>query len=113
MRTLKSLLRPPRMTTWLVVWLVLAAAAFSFSPHLVGVSLYKAHLMALGGWAGYWIDRGLFPYARPGDMGASQLFEEASALPPIDLPQAILAAAAFIRRALIVMGCLIAVSVGA
>lgn len=110
MRTLKSLLRPPRMTTWLVVWLLLAAAAFSFSPQLVGVSLYKAHLMALGGWAGYWIDRGLFPYARPGDIG-----DAPQALSPqhIDPGRAILWAAAFIRRALIVFGCLIAVSLGA
>ena len=32
---------------------------------LVAVSLYKAHLLALGGWGGYWLDRGLFPYDRP------------------------------------------------
>ena len=59
----------PRMLWWALGSLllsVLAQLAQEAAPGgLVAVSLYKAHLLALGGWGGYWLDRGLFPYDRP------------------------------------------------
>ncbi|WP_307867060.1 putative holin [Variovorax sp. E3] len=32
---------------------------------MIAVTVYKAHLLSLGGWVGYWLDRALFPYDRP------------------------------------------------
>lgn len=80
-----------------LVSIVLIAAAFFVQAHwpgsLVAVSLYKAHLMALGGWGGYWIDRVLFPYARPDKVN--------------DM------ATAMLRRAIVVAACLVCVGLGA
>jgi Putative 2/3 transmembrane domain holin len=59
----------PRMLLWLVLTLVLIVLAHVAQTQLPGslaaVTLYKAHLLVLGGWVGYWLDRALFPYARP------------------------------------------------
>jgi len=57
----------PRLTLCLLASLVLMGLAYFFreSENLLSVSLYKAHLMSLGGWGGYWLDRMAFPYGRP------------------------------------------------
>jgi hypothetical protein len=51
------------LTTALMAMSLLLQAYFPGT--LLAVTVYKAHLMALGGWGGYWLDRALFPYARP------------------------------------------------
>ena len=60
---------PVRMQTWFWATLGLVIAALVVQEvwpgSVVAVTLYKAHLMALGGWGGYWLDRALFPYQRP------------------------------------------------
>lgn len=43
--------------------LVLLVAIFAL-PQLV-VALWKGALVAVSAYGGYWLDRGLFPYARP------------------------------------------------
>lgn len=58
-------LRLPRMLDWLAIALVLALAVWLLAPQQLPVSLYKLSLIALSAVAGYWIDRSLFPYARP------------------------------------------------
>ena len=45
--------------------LVLSLAVFLVAPQQLPVSLYKLNLIALAAVAGYWIDRSVFPYARP------------------------------------------------
>jgi Putative 2/3 transmembrane domain holin len=59
----------PRMFIWALLTVFLfCAALFAQETHpgsIFAVSLYKAHLMSLGGWGGYWLDRALFPYSRP------------------------------------------------
>lgn len=57
--------RLPRMWDWGVVALVLLVLVAFLAPHQLPVSLYKLSLVALAAVAGYWIDRSLFPYARP------------------------------------------------
>lgn len=58
-----------RMLPWALVSVllaVLASWAQELAPgNLLAVTVYKAHLLALGGWGGYWLDRALFPYDRP------------------------------------------------
>ena len=57
--------RTPRMFDWLIVALLLAVLVWLVAPQQLPVSLYKLSLVALAAVAGYWIDRSLFPYARP------------------------------------------------
>ncbi len=126
--------RPPRLGESLprlleallasVLLFILAQLAASYWPTShVAVSLYKLHLCSLAAWAGYWIDRSLFPYSRP-----HELFERID--DALDHGSPIVAAgedniegqlcgtldsaeAAMYRRALIVVGCLICVGLGA
>lgn len=58
-------LRAPRNSVWLAAALVLLVAVAVLSPAQLPVVLYKAALIALAGVLGYWLDRALFPYARP------------------------------------------------
>lgn len=62
-----SRIKAPRLSLWLVVSVLLAILAYSTrqSEALLSITFYKAHLMSLGGWGGYWLDRMIFPYARP------------------------------------------------
>ena len=70
MQQAQPLLQPSkwRMGSWFVASLVFMAAALLvqhiYPGSVVAVTLYKAHLMVLGGWGGYWLDRALFPRER-------------------------------------------------
>lgn len=117
----------PRMLAFALLTVVLIAAAYftqSQDPgSLVAVTLYKAHLMALGGWGGYWLDRALFPYDRPHE----HLLPDAPSLPSVvnhgtladelDELEMQVASSAFglsmMRRAVVVAACLICVGLGA
>jgi hypothetical protein len=110
----------PRMFYAAVCTLALIVLAFmvqaTWPGSLVAVSLYKAHLMALGGWGGYWIDRALFPYDRPheylvGDDEPAEAEEGYVAAPFIQGQFAF--NLCMIRRAIVVAACLICVGLGA
>lgn len=89
----------PRMLDWLLITLVLIAAIAVLKPELLAVSLYKISLITMAAVVGYWIDRSLFPYARP-DNPSIQLYD-------------MIIAAAMLRRAIIVGCVMLAVSLGA
>lgn len=110
----------PRMIGWLIVALVLSMLLLALAPQQLPVTLYKINLIFIAGWLGYWLDRALFPYARPDRFLESQeendltrdddgLNFNLSYTPPRDL----LAASAMIRRALIVAAAMLAVGMGA
>jgi hypothetical protein len=65
MKLLKIFNRLPRATAWLVVAAALLAVIGMVSPVQLPVVLYKVALIALAVVLSYWIDRALFPYARP------------------------------------------------
>ena len=58
-------LKTPRLWVWMLITVVLLAAVFAVAPQQLPVSLYKLSLVTLAAVVGYWIDRSLFPYARP------------------------------------------------
>ena len=58
-------LRAPRNSLFLILAAVLLAAIAALSPVQLPVVLYKAALISLAAVLGYWLDRALFPYARP------------------------------------------------
>ena len=131
----------PRLTSWWVIALVLSIAVLLLSPGQLPVSLYKLNLIALAAVAGYWIDRSIFPYARP-NIDALRLIEP---MPDFEVSKAVVDrgmvetdhgevplahlecaidgwpnygelyyfAATQIRRALIVSATILAVSLGA
>lgn len=87
-----------RMLSWLAISLALTAAIYLVAPHQLQVTLYKLSLITTAAWLGYWIDRSLFPYARP------DKFEHTSA-------NAMNHAA--MRRAIIIAACVIGAALGA
>ena len=131
----------PRLTSWWVIALVLSIAVLLLSPQQLPTSVYKLNLIALAAVAGYWIDRSIFPYARP-NIDALRLLEpppeievtsdeaargvvqtEHGEIPIGELQEALggwpnygelyYFAATQIRRALIVSATILAVSLGA
>lgn len=118
---------PPRMLLWAVltiVFMLLANALSYLAPSsLLAVTLYKVHLMSLGGWGGYWLDRTLFPYARPHELCSAMqdVRDDGSPAEVLDghPPGAVLDVvsltfeATMQRRAIIVAACLICVGLGA
>lgn len=88
----------PRMTDWIVITILLTVAIYLLAPQQLPVSLYKLSLITTAAVVGYWIDRSLFPYARPDN-------------PRLD-PYDRLIAAAMLRRAIIVGCAMLAVSLG-
>ncbi|MFZ6748535.1 putative holin [Undibacterium sp. Ren11W] len=110
----------PRMTDWLIFALALSILIFALAPQQVPVSLYKINLIALAGVVGYWLDRSLFPYARPDSFLAAETPQDNS----IDggglifdlecfVQNDLLFVAAQIRRSIIVAASMIAVGLGA
>lgn len=87
-----------RMLDWLAAAILLTAAIALIAPQQLPVTLYKLSLVSLAAVAGYWIDRSLFPYARPDDL---------SLMPGVET------AGAQLRRALVVAACIVGVSLGA
>jgi hypothetical protein len=57
--------RFPRLFFWLLITLALTAAVAYLAPYQLTVTLYKISLVSLAAVLGYWIDRAVFPYARP------------------------------------------------
>lgn len=90
-----------RMTPILLAGLIASAVIAMLAPQQIGVTLYKLSLVTLAAWLGYWIDRGLFPYARPHRMHSHSQTEPARF------------SLATIRRAVIVAAAMIAVGLGA
>lgn len=66
--TLPTTLRDKlRVGPWLVAALIMAVIVGLLYPHQLGVLLWSLTKLSFGAYLGYWIDRSIFPYARPGD----------------------------------------------
>lgn len=103
-----------RMAGWLYVSLLLVAGILLVAPYQLPVTLYKLSLITVGAWLGYWLDRALFPYARPGCLIQWQASPGAAGAGlALSLPQAVAFAAALLRRALIVAAVVVGVGLGA
>jgi hypothetical protein len=77
------------MAEWLLISAVLLMGLYFIAPAQLPVFLYKANLVAFFAFMGYWLDRRLFWYARPGD----------DANPLIQLRRAIVVGAALLAGA--------------
>lgn len=98
----------PRLFDWLLVTIVLLVLIALLAPHQLPVSLYKLSLVTMAGVAGYWLDRSLFPYARPDTLMAFKLEPW-----HIGTGLALMYSLAMIRRAIIVGCAMLAMGLGA
>ena len=87
----------PRMTVFAVISILLLVAIWYVRPEQLQVVLYKSGLVTLGAVLAYWIDRSLFPYEQ-------------------DRPHACIGGihivGAWLRRALIVLACVLGLTLG-
>lgn len=95
------------MFGWLVLAVLLTALTYTLAPQQLPLSVYKLSLVAMAAVAGYWIDRALFPYARPDAMWDTEF---AASHVPMMLR---LATVLMLRRAIIVSATMLAVGLGA
>ena len=69
MKNLKKFIPPvkkPRLSGWLLTSVLLLGIIALVSPQQLPVVIYKLALITLAAVLGYWLDRSLFPKARPG-----------------------------------------------
>lgn len=102
----------PRLFVWLLVTLVLVVLIGLISPSQLPVVLYKLSLVTLATVMAYWLDRALFPYARPhtlfnkaNDLNSRSEFYDANQL-------RLQASMATLRRALIVLAIVLGMTLG-
>lgn len=114
----------PRMSATLAGAILLLLVIACIAQQQLPVTLYKLSLITVAAVIGYWIDREMFPYARPDsfiDSGPDGVIEPTldetdHALLLIDPSAqnlALLFAAAQLRRALLVLACVVAAALGA
>lgn len=113
--TRHSLFDKLRLGPWLVAALIMAAIVGVLYPHQLGVLLWSLTKLSFGAYLGYWIDRSLFPYARPHELFSkaahvSGTIREESALSASRLRRE--ASLATLRRAVIIAAALIALGLG-
>lgn len=108
----------PRLTTWIIATIALAIIIGLLSPQQLPVSLYKLSLVTMAAVVAYWLDRALFPYARPASYLSSADWRKDG--PTCDDADHVIVtgyelvfAAAMLRRALIVAGAMLAIGLGA
>jgi hypothetical protein len=109
------------MFDWLIIAALLAAVVFLLAPQQLPVSLYKLSLVALAAVTGYWIDRSLFPYARPDAFMHLDTFEQIGQpdgntltleVKPDEVMMRLMGIS-MLRRAIIVASTMLAVGLGA
>ncbi|ECG5643219.1 hypothetical protein E1K64_15865 [Salmonella enterica subsp. enterica serovar Poona] len=102
----------PRLWGWLVAAIVLFLVIAAVSPQQLPVVIYKLSLISLAAVLGYWLDRSLFPKARPGQyLHHDPVLMDAGRY-PVEVGCHLVFAAALIRRALIVAAVCLAVAMG-
>lgn len=57
-----------RTWPWLFAAVITTAIVAAIAPYQIGVLVWSLSKLALGAYLGYWIDRSIFPYARPGSV---------------------------------------------
>ncbi|AWK43114.1 MULTISPECIES: putative holin [Photorhabdus] len=115
MKTFKSfvsLIKKLRLGGWLLTAVLLLITIGLVSPQQVPVVIYKLSLIALAVVLGYWLDRSLFPKARPGQYLKYDEILMKEGKYPVQTGYHMVFAAVLIRRALIVAATCLSVATG-
>lgn len=94
----QTLLDKLRIGPWLILAIITSIAVGFLYPHQLGVLLWSLTKLCWGAYLGYWIDRSMFPYARPGAWVDSDA--ERPLLPLFMLRRVIIIAAAILALGL-------------
>ncbi|WP_334469085.1 putative holin [Arsenophonus sp. PmNCSU2021_1] len=105
-------LKKPRLSGWLITAAGLLVVIGLVSPQQLPVVLYKLSLITLAAVAGYWLDRSLFPKARPGQYLHRNYLEVTQDRHPVRYGCDHVFAAAQLRRAIIVAAVCLSVAMG-
>lgn len=97
---------PFRLFGWTIITVLLLLLLGILRPEQLQVVLYKLSLVTLGAVLGYWIDRAMFPYARP----HTQISCNANI--HSDPMMRTLPALLMLRRAVVVFACIIGLTLG-
>ena len=87
---------PPRLSGWTGIALALLGLIGLIAPAQLPVVLYKCALAVIGVVLAYWADRALYPYARPHELMDDDWIMSLGCL----------------RRALIVIACVLGLTLG-
>jgi len=105
--------RLPRLTLWVFVTMALMICLALAAPEQMPVIAYKVALVTLGVVLAYWLDRALFPYARPHEYMPKPIGPGGCGPDPQEADRYTVAfAAACMRRALIVLACVLGLTLG-
>ncbi|MCU0963561.1 MAG: putative holin [Burkholderiaceae bacterium] len=100
----------PRMAGWGAAALLLSLGVWWIAPQQLPVTVYKLSLISLAAVTGYWIDRSMFPYARPDRLfPAPHHTGHRASLTLLWLVVCV----AMLRRAIVVAAAMLAISLGA
>ncbi|HAT1683673.1 TPA: hypothetical protein I8Y21_004428 [Klebsiella oxytoca] len=102
----------PRLWGWLAAAVVLFLVIAAVSPQQLPVVVYKLSLITLAAVLGYWLDRSLFPKARPGQFQKHVPPLMDVGRYPVETGCHLVFAAALVRRAIIVAAVCLAVAMG-
>ncbi|SIQ30569.1 putative holin [Marinobacterium stanieri] len=105
----------PRLVVWLIVSVALLAGIALVSPQQLPVVLYKIALVTIAAVLAYWLDRTLFPYARPHELfDQATRRQEGYTQHDCERGSTIRWSAniATLRRALIVLACVLGLTLG-
>lgn len=101
--TTETLLDKLRAGPWLLGALLMTAVVGYLYPHQLGVLLWSLTKLSLGAYLGYWIDRSIFYYSRPGDLPIGRA---------PNLQAAVAVVGSMWRRALIIAAAILALGLG-
>jgi len=106
---------PFRLFGWALITLSLLIGLWLLRPEQMPVILYKFCLVTFGAVLGYWIDRAIFPYARPhtwlpmhGEIAPGGV----GSIPTLQLSESIFPVLLMIRRTIIVFACILGLTLG-
>ena len=99
-KLLKNIPDKFRAGPWLILTILMATIVGLLYPHQLGVLLWSLTKLSAGAYLGYWVDRSIFYYGRPGDITHT------------DTDTAMLIVGSMIRRALIMAAAILALGLG-
>jgi hypothetical protein len=96
----RSLLDKLRIGPWLILAILTTIAVGFLYPHQLGVLLWSLTKLCWGAYLGYWIDRSIFPYARPDGFNPENDTNQRTSWEALMLRRAIIIAAAILALGL-------------
>jgi len=107
----------PRFSGWIIAAIALLVVLLFISPQQLDVVAYKLALISVAAVVGYWLDRSLFPYARPDSYLKKHWHlgtDEPEGLADFEVVGGYyqIFAVAMLRRALVILAVVIGVALG-